>query len=81
MRKKYHLFKNGVEYIVREHNKTLILSLVNPGKMKRLVNAIKNFVLLMIKNKENVENEAFQGCDARLKYDLIEVVNTYDEMF
>lgn len=35
----------------------------------------------MIKPKENVENDAFQGCDARLKSNLYEVVSTYDEMF
>jgi hypothetical protein len=27
--KKYHCFKNGVEYIIREHTKNLTLSLVN----------------------------------------------------
>jgi hypothetical protein len=78
---KYHLFKNGVEYIVRAHTKNLNLSLVNVRQMKRLVNASKNFVLLMIKPKDNVEKESFQGCDANLKSDLYEVVNQYDEMF
>ena len=57
------------------------LSLVNAGQMKRLVNASKNFVLLMIKPKDDIENEVFQGCDAKLKSDLYEVVNQYDEMF
>jgi len=78
---KYHLFKNGIEYIVRAHRKKLNLSLVNVGQMKRLVNASKNFVLFMIKQKENFGSKSFQGCDARLKYDLIEVVNTFDKMF
>jgi hypothetical protein len=78
---KYHLFKNGVEYIVRAHTKKMNLSLVNVGQMKRLVNASKKFVLLMIKLKDNVEKEAFQGCNANLKSDLYEVVNQYDEMF
>jgi hypothetical protein len=78
---KYHLFKNGVEYIVRAHTKKLNLSLVNDGQMKRLVNASKNFVLLMIKPKDNVEKETFQGCDEKLKSDLYEVVNQYDKMF
>jgi hypothetical protein len=72
---KYHLFKNGVEYIVRAHTKKMNLSLVNAGQMKRLVNASKNFVLLMIKPKDDIENEVFQGCDAKLKSDLYEVVN------
>jgi hypothetical protein len=49
--------------------------------MKRLINASNNFVLLMIKPKENVAKEDFQGCDSNLKYDLDEVVNQYDEMF
>jgi hypothetical protein len=78
---KYHLFKDGVEYIVRAHTKKMNLSLINAGQMKRLVNASKNFVLLMIKPKDDVENEAFQGCDTKLKSDLFEVVNQYDEMF
>jgi hypothetical protein len=76
-----HLIKNGIEYIIRAHTKKLNLSLVNVGQMKRLVNASKNFVLLMIKPKDNVEKEVFQGCDANLKSDLYEVVNQYDEMF
>jgi hypothetical protein len=78
---KYHLFKNGFEYIVREHTKKLNLSLVNVGQMKRLVNASKIFFLFMIKPKYNVEKEAFQGCDSKLKSDLYEVINQYDEMF
>jgi hypothetical protein len=56
---KYHLFKNGVEYNVRAHTKKMNLSLVNAGQMKRLVNASKNFVLLMIKPKNDIENEAY----------------------
>jgi hypothetical protein len=72
---KYHLFKYRVEYIVRAHTKKMNLSIINARQMKRLVNASKNFVLLMIKPKNDVENEAFQGCDAKLKSDLFEVVN------
>jgi hypothetical protein len=78
---KYHLFKNGVEYIVRAHTKKMNLSFVNAGQMKRLVNARKNFVLLMIKPKDDIESEVFQGCDANLKSDIYEVVHQYDEMF
>jgi hypothetical protein len=78
---KYHLFKDGVEYIVRAHTKKMNLSLINARQMKRLVNASKNFVLLMIKPKDDIENEAFQGCDTKLKSNLFEVVNQYDEMF
>jgi hypothetical protein len=78
---KYHLFKNGVEYIVRAHTKKMNLSLTNARQMKRLVNASKNLVLLMIKPKDNDEEEVFKGCDAKLKSDLYEVVNENVEMF
>lgn len=47
------------------------LSLVSVGQMKRLVNASKNFVLLMIKAKDIVESEAFTGFDSKLKHDLV----------
>jgi len=57
------------------------LSLVSVDQMKRMVNASKKFVLLMIKAKYNYESEAFSGCDSKLKYDLVDVVNTYGKMF
>ena len=47
--KKYHLFKDGKEYIVRVHCKKLDTSLVNAGKMKRLVNASQNKTFMVIK--------------------------------
>jgi hypothetical protein len=78
---KCHLFKNGVEYIVRAHTKTMNLSLTNAGKMKRLVNVSKNLVLLMTKLKDNDEEQVLKGCDAKLQYDLYEVVNENVEMF
>ena len=56
---KYHFFKDGVEYIVRARRKKMNISLVNAGQMKRLVNASKNFVLLMIKKKDDIEYESF----------------------
>ena len=49
--------------------------------MKRLVNSSKNFVLLMIKHKNDVDNEAFKGCDSKLKSELVDVVNQSDDMF
>ena len=66
---------------MRSHHKKLNLSLVNAGKMKRLVNSSKKFVLIMIKTKNDVDYEVFEGCDTKLKYDLIEVINQNDEMF
>jgi hypothetical protein len=78
---KYHLFKNGIKHIFRSHTKKINLSLTNAGQMKRLVNASKNLVLLMIKPKENDEEEVFKGCDEKLQSDLYEVVNENFEMF
>ena len=78
---KYHFIKDGVEYIVISHHKKLNISLVNVGQMKRLVNASKHFVLLMIKKKDDVDYESFEGCDEKLKSDLFDVVIQHGEMF
>ena len=56
---KYHLFKDGIEYIFRAHKKKISLSLIHAGEMKRIVNASKTFTLLMI-NHRDVLNENFQ---------------------
>jgi len=66
---------------VRAHSKKTNLSLVNVGQMKILVNSSNNFVLLIIKPKNHVDNEAFKGCDSNLKYELFEIINQYDKMF
>ena len=46
---KYHLFKDGKEYIVRAHKKKMESSLLHAGQLKRLVNAIQSLTLLMWK--------------------------------
>lgn len=56
---------------MRAHRKKLNISFVNAGQMKRLVNAIKNFVLLMIKKKNDIDYEYSKGCDDKLKSDLL----------
>jgi hypothetical protein len=78
---KYYLFKNGVEYIVRAHTKKMNLSPTNVGQTRRLVNASKNLVLLMIKPKDNDEEEVLKGCDINLQSDVYEVDNKNVEMF
>ena len=57
------------------------LSLISVGQMKRPMNASKNVVLLMIKVKDIIKFEAFSRCDSKIKHELVEVVNTYDNMF
>ena len=66
---------------MRAHSKKINLSLVSAGQIKMLVKSGKNFVLLMIKPKDDVDNEAFKGCDSNLKSELVDIVNQYDEMF
>ena len=78
---KYHLFKDGKEFIVRAHHKKTNIALANVGQVKRLVNSSKNCVLLMIKPKANINHEFFEGCDPELKSDLYDVVNGHHEMF
>ena len=62
----YHLTKYGVEYIVHAHHMKTNLSLVSAIQMKRLVNSSKNFVLIIFKAKDVVQNESFKGCDPKL---------------
>ena len=79
--KKYIFLKNGVYYIVWAHHKKLNISLVNAGQMKRLLNASKKFVLLVIKKKNYIDYEYFEGCDDKLKSNLFDVVSKHGEMF
>ena len=46
---KYHIFKDQVEYIVRAHKLKDNISLISAGKMKRLVNISKYFILIVLK--------------------------------
>jgi hypothetical protein len=78
---RYHLTKDGVEYIVRAHRMKTNLSLVSANQMKRLINASMNFVLMIVKAKYVEEIESFKGCDPKLKKDLIKVVYDYDILF
>ena len=66
---------------MRAHCKKLNISLVNAWQMKRLVNASKIFVFLMIKKKDDIEYESFEGCDEKLKSDFFDVVSQHGEMF
>jgi hypothetical protein len=48
---KYHLTKEGVEYIVRAHNMRVNTTRVSVGQMKRLINTNKRYVLMFIREK------------------------------
>ena len=49
--------------------------------MKRLVNASKNFVLMMVKEKNDEISKSFEGCDPEHKSELIEIISEYDDLF
>ena len=55
--------------------------MVNDGQVKRLVNSSKNFFLLMIKPKADVNHDSFQDCDPNLKSNLYDVFDAHHEMF
>ena len=75
------LTKDRVEYILRARRMKTNLSLVFANQMKRLVNASKNFGLMIVKVKDVGQTEYFKGCDPKLKNDLIKVVSNYDIIF
>ena len=55
--------------------------MVNVGEVKRLVNSSKNFVILMIMPKSNVNHEPFEDFYPKLKSDLYDVVDAHHDMF
>jgi len=78
---KYHLFKDGIEYIVRGHRIKTKLDLINVSKMKRLINPSKKYVPVIVKQQPKDKYDAFQGCDSKLKDKLVEIVDSYKELF
>jgi hypothetical protein len=58
---KYHLTKEGVEYIARAHSMRVNTILVSAGQMKRLININKRYVLMAIREKDVGTSDAFQG--------------------
>jgi hypothetical protein len=78
---KYQLTKYGKEYIVRDHLKKLNLSLIKLGKMKRIVNVSKRYLVMVVKAKNTIGIDTFKDCDMNLKDDLVRIVSYYDEIF
>jgi hypothetical protein len=78
---KYHIFEDGVEYIVRAHHIKTNVSLVSTGKMKRLVSASKYFFLMIVKQKEEDIMNALLGCDPNHKRELVKIISNYNELF
>lgn len=49
--------------------------------MKQLINAINNFVLLVVKEKDIGKFDAFKGCNPSHNDELSEIISNYDEIF
>ena len=77
---KYHLFKDGIEYIIRAHDKNTCFSLIHAGEMKLIMNASHNLTLLMIKHRD-VLNQTFQKYALNEQVDFIKVSYACNEMF
>jgi hypothetical protein len=78
---KCHLTKGGVEYIIRAHSMRVNTTLVSVGKMKRLINTNKRYVLMVVREKDVGTYDSFQGCDLSDKNELIDIVAKYDDIF
>ena len=78
---RYQLTKDGIGYIVHADPMKTNLSLVSANQMKRLINASKNFVLMILKEKDVEKTKSFKGCDPKLKKDLINMIHDYDILF
>lgn len=74
---KYHLVKDGIEYIVKAHRMKTSLDLNNVNQMKRLISSSKKYVLMFIKEQPKDKYDAFQGCDYQFKDKLVEIVDSY----
>ena len=78
---KYHLFKDKVEYIIKEHKQNDNIYLINVVQMKRLVNISKHLILMCVEQKERDVADGLVGCDPRHRNYLEEFIYGYDELF
>ena len=69
---KYHLFKDGLEYIMRAHSKKLNLSLVNVGQMKILVNWLM-YLTNMMRCFKN-QRDYLQREESNMRYSCNKIV-------
>ena len=54
---------------------------MSAGQMKRLVNASKYFVLVIMKQKVKDSLDSFSGCDLSHKQELVKIISNCDELF
>jgi len=56
-------------------------TLFSVGKMKRLRNVNKRYILVVVREKYIGTYDTFQGCDPSHKKELIDIVSKYDDIF
>eukprot|EP00253_Pinus_taeda_P021122 PITA_21122 len=78
---KYQLIKDGIEYIVRGHKLKNNYTLINSGKMKRIVDSCTQFLLIDVKENKPDKTNVFEGCNYKKQDDLEKVVSEYDILF
>jgi hypothetical protein len=78
---KYHLKKDGVEYIFIYHSMKVDSTIFSARQMKRLVNTNKRYVLIIVREKYGKTHYYFQGCDPSHKDEIIDVMSNYDYIF
>lgn len=49
--------------------------------MKILVNVSNNFVLILVKAKDDDKSKVFKGWKLEQKFELVKIVSTYDDLF
>lgn len=57
------------------------LALVNIRQMKALINSTKRLVLMVVKEYDKDSFDTFKGCDPKLTNGLVEIINSYEELF
>jgi hypothetical protein len=71
--KKYHLTKDGVEYIIRAHNIKEKSTLVSSFQVKRVINTNKNLVLTIVKGECHDKSVVVNALDPLHKNGLLEM--------
>ena len=78
---KYHLKKDGVEFIVRAHQSKNHLNLIVANQMKRLIISNKRFVIMCVKEQHKNRHDVFSSYESQLKDSLIKEVENFSVLF
>ena len=68
---KYHLKKDGVEYIARAHKIKTHLDLVTANYMKQLTSSSKRYVLMVVKEQLKDQHDDFSCYESQLKDSMV----------